>query len=111
MKTRSCLGAPCKTVGLAYVGSNPTPATDKLAGQTPSQWAGSYALRERFAVTAPCAGRLGCGPCSDWSGCCERGEWLAVLGAFLSRVVEQWLGFERRETRVPGALAIKRVSQ
>jgi hypothetical protein len=26
----------CKTVGLAYVGSNPTPATIKLAGQTRS---------------------------------------------------------------------------
>ena len=47
--------------------------------------------RERFAVTGPCAGRLGSGPCSGCSGCCERGEWLAVLGAFLSRAVEQWL--------------------
>jgi len=28
--------AHCKTVGLAYVGSNPTPATIKLAGQTRS---------------------------------------------------------------------------
>jgi hypothetical protein len=28
--------AVCKTVGLAYVGSNPTPATIKLAGQTRS---------------------------------------------------------------------------
>ena len=28
-----CRGAPCKTVGLAYVGSNPTPATIKTPGQ------------------------------------------------------------------------------
>jgi hypothetical protein len=28
MEMRSCLGAPCKTVGLAYAGSNPTPATN-----------------------------------------------------------------------------------
>ena len=28
--------AVCKTVGLAYVGSNPTPVTIKLAGQTRS---------------------------------------------------------------------------
>jgi len=26
--------AVCKTVGLAYVGSNPTPATNKIPGQT-----------------------------------------------------------------------------
>src|SRR5216683_6979338 len=29
-------GAVCKTVGLAYVGSNPTPATSKSAAQTRS---------------------------------------------------------------------------
>ena len=34
------LGAVCKTVGLAYVGSNPTPATIKLAGQTRSSGPG-----------------------------------------------------------------------
>ena len=32
MKLRSYLGAPCKTVGLAYVGSNPTPATRRTPG-------------------------------------------------------------------------------
>ena len=41
--------------------------------------------------TVPQAARVGCGPCSGWSGCCECGEWLAVLSALLSRVVEQWL--------------------
>jgi hypothetical protein len=30
------IGAYCKTVGLAYVGSNPTPATSKAAAQTRS---------------------------------------------------------------------------
>jgi hypothetical protein len=77
----SSQGALCKTVGLAYVGSNPTPATIKLAGQTRPGWAGSRALRERSRVTAPCAGRLGCGPCSCWPGCCRRRERLAALAS------------------------------
>ena len=82
------------------------------AGRTRSSWPDLIRPAQGAVCgNRSCAGRLGCGPCSGWSGCCERGEWLAVLGAFLSRVVEQWLGFEGRETRVPGALAIKRVSQ
>jgi hypothetical protein len=59
-RARPCPGAFCKTVGSAYVGSNPTPATSKLA-RDPVHWAGSRALRldgqgtliERFCSGPP----------------------------------------------------------
>ena len=70
----------CKTVGLAYVGSNPTPATIKLAGQTRSRGPGLMRCGSGLG-TAPRAGHLGYGPCSGWSGRCERGERLAALGS------------------------------
>ena len=50
MEMRSCLGAPCKTVGLAYVGSNPTPATQNPRSDPVPVFpdAGSMRVRERF---------------------------------------------------------------
>jgi hypothetical protein len=57
----------CKTVGLAYVGSNPTPATIKLAGQTRSRGPGLMRCGSGLG-TAPRAGHLGYGPYLGWSG-------------------------------------------
>jgi hypothetical protein len=55
VKGTACTG--CKTVGSAYVGSNPTPATDITPGQTPSHRAvhpgGGSGLR---TVGSACAG-------------------------------------------------------
>ena len=46
-------GAVCKTVGLAYVGSNPTPATIKLAGQTRSVGPGLVRCGSGLRVPLP----------------------------------------------------------
>lgn len=83
------------------------------AGQTRSSWPDLIRPhRERFAVTAPCAGRLDCGPCSGWSGCCTRREWLAALAALLAGVVERRLS-SRARNRVPAnsALVVGRAGQ
>ena len=91
-----CLGAPCKTVGLAYVGSNPTPATTNSQVR-PGPLGRVSCVAGAVWGTVPQATRVGCRPCSGWSGCCEHGEWLAVLGALLTSVVEQWLSSRARD--------------
>jgi len=88
--------AVCKTVGLAYVGSNSTPATIKLAGQT------RPVGRVSCVAGAACGNRSQCGTSRlqslfGLSGCCKRREWLAVPGAPLSRVVEQRLSTRARD--------------
>src|SRR3984885_658218 len=51
------LGAPCKTVGSAYVGSNPTPATQNPRSEplTRTCVSGSIAEKERFGRPLPVA--------------------------------------------------------
>jgi hypothetical protein len=74
---------------------------EEVAGQTRSQWAGSYALRERFAVTAPRVERLG--------GVLIRAGQDAVSAGsgwrFSARCCRAWLSsgwVPGRETWVPG---------
>jgi hypothetical protein len=94
--------AHCKTVGLAYVGSNPTPATIKTPGQAWYRAILPRRLRERSEIPL----RLSGGPRGSrvWPGrsvsASTRAE--SCIAAVLLGVVELWLSQGRPKTARTG---------
>ena len=90
--------AVCKTVGLAYVGSNPTPATIKLAGQTRSSGPGLVRWGSGLRY------RRGCLTDREGSAFGQVGAVVRLvpgesgIAAELLGVVELWLSQARPET-------------
>ena len=90
--------AVCKTVGLAYVGSNPTPATIKLAAQTRSSGPGRVLCGSGLDHRSPCRTSRFLTLFGQVRMLLGAGSGLAALVALLSRAVEQWLGSRARST-------------
>ena len=91
-------GAVCKTVGLAYVGSNPTPATIKLAGQTRSVGPGLVRCGSGLDHRSPCGTSRFLTLFGQVRMLLGAGSGLAALVALLSPAVEQWLGSRAQST-------------
>src|SRR5712664_2396376 len=91
----------CKTVGLAYVGSNPTPATSESAGQTGPVGRVSC-VEGASGIIARRAGRSCAGHGLGWSASCRRGSGLGSVAVLLLRVVDRWLASRLVGLGLPG---------
>ena len=90
--------AVCKTVGLAYAGSNPAPATIKLAAQTRSSGPGRVRCGSGLDHRSPCGTSRFLTLFGQVRMLLGAGSGLAALVPLLSRAVEQWLGSRARST-------------